>query len=163
MWKKDFLMRIAAASITVFCAGILVYAYSQTREYQPRASAKPKPVFTVTARLLKPHEHLNQFAIHRDIRPYFEVRCVVTNISKTPQEIKTSSCSWNANWRISDARIANMGWICKANFPCTVNLAPGERYEKVLPLTAQHKAKGKTIAVRVGFTPNSLGHLVLQL
>jgi len=135
--------------------GLAATTYICLRATEPAVRAQPnqQPVFCVTARLLPPPEQRHEFAYHWDTRPYFEARCIVTNMSNTRQVIETFSCSWNKNWQTSDPRLLCLGWPCRSNVYGTIVLSPGERYEKVLPLTARPEAKGKTITFRVGFSP----------
>ncbi len=141
------LMTLAALG---FVAAISVC--TQTGEaYQ--VPPKPQSVLLVTAQLLEPRDYRNEFAMLRQVHPYFEAHCIVTNVSKSRQTIETMSCSWNENWRTNDKRIYCPGWECAKNAAVSITLAPGKSYEKVLPLSALPQAKGKALRFRIGFTP----------
>lgn len=147
MSRKGILFWIVPLGI----AAALVIGYSRSHaEEKTGGSSSP---FRVTARLIAPNEYRNEFGILQRIQPYFEARCTVTNVSQKPQAIVAYNCSWNDNWHTNVTRIFCPGWECSRNFPEKTVLKPGERYEKVLPLTIREGTQGKTLGFRIGFSP----------
>ena len=116
------------------------------------AKPPPAPVFQLNATLLMPEAYHYEQPWLKNTSPYFEVRCVVTNISQKPQTICAYSCSWYMNWQTDDKQIFCLGWDCCRNSPQEIKIAPGKSYEKILPLTTPSEAKGKTVRFRIGFT-----------
>lgn len=85
----------------------------------------------------------------------------VVNNSKAVQSFQVMSCSWREEWKASDPRISLPGYICAANAPTTITLAPGEAYEKTLemrqfPVVGQKIGLGR-FSFRIGFTPREPG------
>lgn len=94
--------------------------------------------------LVKPKQ--NQVEVNKP----FDVELRVVNASPSPQSFCVMSCSWYDNWKSSNPRVSSIGWACYRNGPTPIKLAPGEAYEKVLPMQA--KAVGP-LSFRMGFNP----------
>jgi hypothetical protein len=80
----------------------------------------------------------------------FDVELLVVNASPVPQSFGVTSCSWDMHWKSSNPCISAVGWPCKMNVTRSVTLAPGEAYEKTLPMRAT--AAGQ-VSFRMEFTP----------
>lgn len=117
-----------------------------------RAAASNTDPFRVTVQPFVPGEHKYEYASHREVNPSFDLRCTVTNISGKPQRITAFSCSWDWNWRMDNKHFNMPGWPCFSNFPQTIELAPGEQYERILTVIASPKVWGKKVPLRVGFS-----------
>ena len=83
----------------------------------------------------------------------FEVKLRVVNSSQEPQSLKVASCSWDHDWTWSNRRIGYKMWPCFRNAVVTVQLQPGEAYEKTLAMTIEGKGPAKTESLRMGFKP----------
>ena len=83
----------------------------------------------------------------------FEVKLRVVNSSQEPLSLKVWSCSWDHHWTWSNRRIGYNSWPCAANGIGTVQLQPGEAYEKGLAVKIEGKGLSKTESLRMGFKP----------
>jgi hypothetical protein len=83
----------------------------------------------------------------------FEVKLRVVNSSQESQSIKVASCSWDHQWTWSNRRIGYKMWPCYRNAVVTVQLQPGEAYEKTLAMNIEGKGPSKTESLRMGFKP----------
>ncbi len=83
----------------------------------------------------------------------FKVDLRVVNLSKLPQSFKVMSCSWYEHWKTNNERVSWMGWDCKENSPTDVKLAPGEAYEKTLPMLRVAGKPKEKASFKMGFTP----------
>ena len=82
----------------------------------------------------------------------FEMKLRVVNSSAKPQSIQVASCSWDMYWKWSNPQFSYKMWGCFRNGVVTVELKPGEAYEKVLVMQFKG-SKSKTESLRMGFTP----------
>jgi RNA polymerase sigma factor (sigma-70 family) len=71
----------------------------------------------------------------------FEVKLRVVNSSAQTQTFQVMNCSWFEHWVCSNPRIAGSEWPCRKNFPVTVELQPGEAYERRYPCTFRRIAR----------------------
>lgn len=85
----------------------------------------------------------------------FNVDLRVMNSSKSPQSFQVMSCSWDEHWKSSNQRVFWKGWPCFKNIEMTVKLAPGEAYEKALPMLLVAGKPQEKVIFKMGFT--SLG------
>jgi len=86
----------------------------------------------------------------------FYVDLRVVNISKTPQSFRAMSCSWPQHWKSNNSRIVSTDlWPCMENFGKTIELQPGQAYEKRISMVVSDVNSPKTVAFKMGFT--SLG------
>jgi RNA polymerase sigma factor (sigma-70 family) len=83
----------------------------------------------------------------------FEVRLRVVNASRSPQSFQVMSCSWDDHWQSSNDRVSWAGWDCRKNIPVTVNLDPGQAYEKDLSMFIVPGKLQREFAFQMGFTP----------
>lgn len=83
----------------------------------------------------------------------FEMKLRVVNSSAEPQSLKVASCSWDHDWTWSNRRIGYEMWPCFRNAIVTLQLQPGEAYEKALMMKIEGKGPTKTESLRMGFKP----------
>jgi hypothetical protein len=85
-----------------------------------------------------------------EVNQPFDVELRVVNASPSPQSFRVMSCSWDEHWRSSEPRVTWVAWPCFNNGPVQVKLAPGEAYEKTLPMRLT--AAGR-VSFKMGFAP----------
>ncbi len=85
----------------------------------------------------------------------FDVFLCVTNTSSTVQHFDVYNCSWEEHWRSSNPRVGPAdGWGCRANCVQTLELHPGDKYQRTLRIRRLHpEDKTKPISFQMGFTP----------
>jgi hypothetical protein len=83
----------------------------------------------------------------------FEVGLRVVNASPLPQSFHVMSCSWDEQWKTNAPDISCPSWSCLGNCPQCFTLAPGEGYEKTIPLIS---ARAGRVSFRMGFHPLKL-------
>jgi hypothetical protein len=79
----------------------------------------------------------------------FNVVLRVTNASPAPQCFWVMCNTWYIHWRSTNPRVTWDAWCCYHNFPESIKLAPGEAYEKILPMKVT--AAGG-VSFKMGFT-----------
>jgi hypothetical protein len=83
----------------------------------------------------------------------FEVKLRVVNSSEQAQSFTVMSCSWDEHWACSNRRIVLGRRPCWRNVPTTVQLAPGEAYEKTMTLSVGAGGDSRIESFRLGFSP----------
>ena len=83
----------------------------------------------------------------------FDVDLHVVNSSKSTQSFQVMNGSWDEHWKSSNAKVSWLGWDCAKNFAVTVKLAPGDRYEKTLPMLLATGKPEEKVPFKMGFTP----------
>ncbi len=83
----------------------------------------------------------------------FDVDLRVVNSSKSTQSFQVMDGSWDEHWKSNNDRVSWVGWDCTKNFPVTVKLEPGERYEKTLPMLLPTGKPLEKLSFKMGFTP----------
>ena len=84
----------------------------------------------------------------------FDVKLRVVNSSQVPQSFKVASCSWDHHWTWTNRRSDYKMWPCFRNAVVTVQLQPGEAYEKTLAMKIEGKGPLNTESLQMGFKPS---------
>ena len=87
---------------------------------------------------------------------YAEVICRIKNTSSEPVVFETWSCSWYQNWETDNKKATVITWPCHKNVPVKVILAPGQVYEKAIPLTFNMTKPGERLPIRLRFVSKEM-------
>lgn len=132
--------------------GALLMGAGRVEAQQNRTHQNAKEPLRVTAQPLAERDFERRFAVIRDLKNYFEVRCTVTNTSPRVQTFTTSGYAEWMDWRTSNPSVFVPSLIAKTVAIGHVTLRAGERYEYVLPLTTRNAGRvGQMLSFRVGF------------
>lgn len=101
---------------------------------------------------------MSPFPVHRRLKDYFEVRCVITNTSSRKERFHTSRMAEWLDWKTNDARVFVTPALFISVAIGTVVLRPGEQYAYTVPLSVHHVKSGQAITFRVGMRMNDVGY-----
>jgi hypothetical protein len=140
---KSFInLRLLAFIVVCLTSIFLVAGDSVTNTL---AQSKEAELFKV---IVKPSK--NQ--VH--VKETFKVALKVQNQTSTNQNLYVMSCSWAQHWRTdSDFIMSHAMFKCWENSPLTINLPPGDSYEKELPLWIPQPVSTNKISFRMVFNP----------
>lgn len=87
------------------------------------------------------------------VKEPFKVDLRVVNSSKATQSFRVMNGSWDEHWKSSNDRVSWERWPVSENSAVTVNLEPGEAYEKTLPMLLLTGKPQEKVSFKMGFTP----------
>ncbi len=90
---------------------------------------------------------------HVRVKEAFAVRLRVVNATASVQSFEVMNCSWDEHWKSGNERVTWEGWDCTKNFPVTVELQPGDAYEKTLQMILRAGEPKQEVPLKMGFTP----------
>lgn len=83
----------------------------------------------------------------------FYVALRITNPTRKLQTFDAMSCKWPNQWQISNPRLSKSLMDCYKNVRETIDLQPGEAYEKTMLLNVNDGPQVASLTFRMGFTP----------
>ena len=82
----------------------------------------------------------------------FDLKIRVVNSSNKTQSLSVMTCSFWPYWESNNSLIGSARFKCFGNVLATIDLKPGEAYERKEPMMISNRAKSKAEPFKIGLT-----------